>query len=139
MSGILLAKAIHLVGVLCWIAGMFFCARILAFLSNRPAGLAGDKDLTVLLKRTAMVADIGFTIALLAGLHSAFAYGYIKQPWLAGKLLLVVVTMFLHVFLRREVRRAHDGRVPAAFPMLPVLALLVVAIVVLAVLRPFSS
>ena len=131
-----IAGTVHTVGFIAWVAGLFLMAYLLGQLKK-----AGTDDARLLVakitKRGAMVADIGITLSLLAGLHMLFAYKLYTTAWMMLKLLLVVIVVIMHVYLRRETKKATKGELVAPGPMLPIVVLLVIAVVTLAKLKPF--
>jgi putative membrane protein len=132
--------AIHSFGNILWIAGMFACLRMLT--AHAAVGKAAPQGLTLAERRTAVLMDIGATIALLTGLYlTLFAPTTpLKQGgWLHAKLTLVVlVVLGLHGFVRVKVRKFRDGDVrPLPGFALPLLLAVVLGVIVLVRVKPF--
>jgi protoporphyrinogen IX oxidase len=131
---------IHAFGNIFWIAGMFACLRMLA--AHAAVGKAAPQGLTLAERRTAVLMDIGATIAILSGLYlTLFAptKPLTQGGWLHAKLTLVVlVVLGLHGFLRVKVRKFREGDVrPLPGFVLPVLLAVVLGVIVLVRIRPF--
>jgi uncharacterized membrane protein len=132
--------AIHVFGIVLWTGGMFACLRLLA--AHGAAGKAAPEGLSLAERRTAVVMDIGATIALLTGLYMLFYSP--TQPLKQGgfmhaKLTLVVLGVFgLHGFTRAKVRKFRNGDV-RALPgfVVPLLLAVVLGVIVLVQVRPF--
>ncbi|WP_428261767.1 hypothetical protein [Haliangium sp.] len=119
---------------------MFACLSLLN--AHASAGAEAPASLSAAEKRVAMVMDIGATLAILAGLYLAF--GQAASPfkgagWLHAKLTLVVLGFLaLHGITRAKVKRFGNGDV-RALPgfVMPLYFVLVLAIIVLAQVKPF--
>src|SRR5690606_10036039 len=100
-------------GVVLWTAGMFACLRLLS--AHGATGSAAPETLTLTERRTAVLMDIGATIAILTGLHLLFAspMNPLKQGgFMHAKLTLVVLGVLgLHGFVRARVRKMRKGDV----------------------------
>lgn len=138
-------KAFHIVFVVTWFAGLFYLPRLFVYHAEAGEPVVRER-LKVMERRLLMITHIGGGLALLFGLLTlgAFAHvnpGYLKQGWLHVKLALVVLLVGYHValvrlvhqFARDNVRRS--SRWLRLFNEVP--ALLLIAIVLLVVVRPF--
>jgi putative membrane protein len=132
--------AIHVFGIVLWTAGMFACLRMLA--AHAAVGAAAPQGLALAERRTAVLMDIGATIAILTGLYLTFFSAtkpLTQGGWLHAKLTLVVLGVLgLHGFVRVKVRKFRDGDVrPLPGFVLPVLLAVVLGVIVLVRIRPF--
>ena len=136
-------KALHIVFVISWFAGLFYLPRILVNLAmeNDPAARA---RLLLMAKKLYRFMTMLAVPALFFGLVMWLYYGVGQGPgngWLHAKLALVVVLIGYHhacgsllkKFERGENKRSHVWF--RWFNELPVLVLL--AIVILVVVKPF--
>lgn len=134
-------KALHIVFVTSWFAGLFYLPRILVNLAMVPAG--SDAELARLLLMARKLYRFMFplmAIALGSGLWLWLGWGF-GGGWLHAKLALVAVLLVYHhacgrllaSFERGENRRTHVWF--RWFNEAPVL--LLVAVVVLVVVKPF--
>jgi len=134
-------KALHIIFVTSWFAGLFYLPRILVNLAMVDPASVAERDRLLLMGRKLyrfmgplMVLALGFGVWLWLG------YGF-GGGWLHAKLALVVVLLGYHHlcgallkrFERGENRRSHVWY--RWFNELPVL--LLVATVLLVVLKPF--
>lgn len=134
-------KALHIVFVTSWFAGLFYLPRILVNLAMVPPDSAAERDRLLLMGRK-LYRFMGplMVLALVFGTWLWLGWGY-GGGWLHAKLALVVVLLAYHhrcgALLRRfergENRRSHVWY--RWFNELPVLVLL--ASVLLVVLKPF--
>jgi putative membrane protein len=134
-------KALHIVFVASWFAGLFYLPRIFVNLAmeTEPAATA---RLLLMARKLFRFMTILAVPALVFGLWLYIGYGIgQKQGWMHAKLGIVVLLIVYHIacgrmlkrFERGENRRPH--RWYRLFNELPVLALL--AVVILVVVKPF--
>ncbi len=136
-------KALHIIAMVCWFAGLFYLPRL--FVYHAMSEDSPSHERFCLMERKlyrgimlpAMIATLGLGIWLLS-LNPA---GYFSQGWMHAKLALVLLLIAYHHlcgaqlkrFARGENRRSHVFY--RWFNELPVL--LLIAIVILVVVRPF--
>jgi putative membrane protein len=135
-------KALHIVLVVSWFAGLFYLPRIFVNLAMVPqAGAERDRLLLMAAKLYRFVTPIGL-LALLFGLWLWLAAGIGRgQGWMHAKLVVVALLIAYHIacgrilasFERQSMTRSHVwfrwfNEVPA---------LLLVAAVILVVVKPF--
>lgn len=135
-------KALHIVSIVCWFAGLFYLPRLFVYHAMSDDTISRERFQTMERKLyrgimvPSMIATLAFGIGLVAMNPSLFAGG-----WLHAKLVLVVLLIGYHHmcgaqlkrFARNENTRSHVFY--RWFNELPVLALL--AIVILVVVKPF--
>ncbi len=133
-------KALHIVFVVTWFAGLFYLPRLFVYHAeaSEPAVRA---QLKVMERRLLMITHIGGALALLFGIGTlSLVPGYMQQPWLHAKLALVVLLIAYHLYLVRlknafaQDRVLHGSRWLRLFNEAP--ALLLIAIVILVVVKP---
>jgi protoporphyrinogen IX oxidase len=141
---VLWLKAFHIIFVVTWFAGLFYLPRLFVYhvdATDQPS-LA---RFLVMERRLLAITHIGGALALLFGLLLLYwwisqAPAYLNQVWLHVKLTLVALLIGYHVWCALLVRRfaagrnRHSGRWYRLFNEIP--ALLLVAVVVLAVVKP---
>ena len=132
--------AFHVFGIVLWTAGMFACLRMLT--AHGAVGKAAPQGLILAERRTAVLMDIGATLAILTGLYLTFfapTKPLTQGGWLHAKLTLVVIGVLgMHVFARVKVRKFRNGDVrPLPGFMLPVFLAVVLGVIVLVQVRPF--
>lgn len=135
-------KAFHIVFVVCWFAGLFYLPRLFVYYaaSEHPDTRA---QLAVMARRLYrfvtpfMVIAIALGLAMMAN-NSTY---YLQATWLWVKLAGVAFLVVYHLQCGRYVKRINDNSDDHShvfyrfFNEVPVLFL--VAIVLLAVLKPF--
>ena len=135
-------KAFHVMAFAAWMAAMWYLPRLLVYHSGVPVGGEASAQFVVMERRLlraigtpAMVATFVF------GALAATALGQWSDGWLHAKLVLVLGLAACHGILAADVRRfARDerprsGRWYRVFNEVP--TILFIAIVLLAVLRPW--
>ncbi|KTC50100.1 hypothetical protein AO269_32200 [Pseudomonas putida] len=135
-------KALHIVSVVCWFAGLFYLPRLFVYHArsedtvSRERFAVMERKLYRGIMTPAMIATFIFGIWLIA-----LSPGWMSQGWMHAKLTLVILlTGYHHVcgaqmkcFARGENKRSHVYY--RWFNEIPVLILL--AVVILVVVKPF--
>jgi protoporphyrinogen IX oxidase len=139
-------KAFHLIFVVTWFAGLFYLPRL--FVHHAEAGETAVRErLKIMERRLLVMTHIGGAFAIAFGLALA-AWWFVHAPdvlrqggWFHAKMLLVALLVGYHVAVARFVRvfardaNTRSSRWLRLFNEVP--ALLLVAIVVLVVVKPF--
>lgn len=140
--GYLWLKAGHIISMVAWMAAMLYLPRLFVYHAQAPAGSQQSETFKVMERRLAraimtpaMIATWGFGLAMLA------SGGPLTAGWLHVKLVLVLAMTALHgamarwrrdFALDRNRRSAVFYRVANEVP-----TVLLIAIVILAVVKPF--
>jgi putative membrane protein len=137
-------KALHLIGVIAWMAGLLYLPRLFVYHCEVAPGSAEDlrfqameRRLLRVIMNPAMIATFVFGIAL-AGMEGPALW---SQGWIYAKLILVLALAGFHGALsgwRKGFalgRNRHSQRFYRIANELPTLAM--IAIVILAVVKPF--
>jgi putative membrane protein len=139
-AAMLWLKAFHVVFVVTWFAGLFYLPRLFVYHVATPEA-AGRERFAVMERRLFAIMTIGAVASLALGLAMvAAAPEYLAFAWLRAKLVLVAVLIGYHAWcyaLMRALRAgagSHSQRWYRLFNEVP--ALLLVAIVILAVVKP---
>lgn len=135
-------KALHILAVISWMAGMLYLPRLLVYHMDAPVKGEASERFKIMERRLLKAIMTPAMIATwITGLAAAYYSGYFQDGWLHVKLLFVVMMSATHGFLAREVRlAAQDKRVRSSRSyriINEVPTVFMVAIVFLAVLRPF--
>ena len=136
----LAVKALHIVSMVAWFAGLFYLPRLFVYHMEQPEAAP---TLTLMERKLAryimLPAALGtFAFGLLLLLMNP---GLLAMGWLHAKLALVVVLAGYHASLEVFRRRLHNGRNTRSgrffrmYNEVPTLLLLI--IVLLAVTKPF--
>jgi putative membrane protein len=136
-------KALHIIAVISWMAGMLYLPRL--FVYHRETSPGSDQDRLFQLMEHRLQRYImtpALIVTWLAGLYLAFSAGFFTAPWLHAKLLLVLIMTAAHGYfsrLRKELAQGSRQRSSRFFRMVnegP--TVLMILIVVLVVVKPFS-
>lgn len=134
-------KALHVVFVVTWFAGLFYLPRLFIYHAESNEG-AVRAQLKIMQRRLLGITHIGGALALAFGIWTlALVPGYLQQGWLHAKLALVLGLIAYHAYLVHLVRQfardriTHSSRWLRVFNEVP--GLLLIAIVLLAVVKPF--
>lgn len=133
-------KAFHVVFVVTWFAGLFYLPRLFVY-HVATADAPGRARFIVMERRLFFIMSLGALLAVVFGIAMiGAAPGYLGLGWLRAKLLLVAALVGYHAWCYqlllalRAGRNTHSQRWYRLFNELPML--LLVAIVVLAVVKP---
>lgn len=133
-------KAFHIVFVVTWFAGIFYLPRLFLYHAAATDTVSIERFQTME-KRLFGIMTIGATLALLFGVSMlSVAPGLAQAGWLHAKLALVLVLIAYHVWCYFLMRDLLNGRKRSStwyrvFNEVP--SVLLIAIVVLAVVKPF--
>ncbi|AOF91502.1 protoporphyrinogen oxidase HemJ [Sinorhizobium sp. RAC02] len=135
-------KALHIIAVISWMAGLLYLPRLFVYHTDAPVGSAQSETFKVMeqrLYRTIMQPAMG--LSWLLGLYLAWSvYGF-QGGWLHAKLAFVVLLTGVHHFYGNAVKAFADdkntktGRQWRIWNEAP--ALLMILIVVMVVVKPF--
>ncbi len=134
-------KALHIILVVSWFAGLFYLPRLFVNLAMVPADSTAERDRLLLMagKLYRFMTPIGY-LALVSGLWLWLVVG-ISGPWLHAKLTAVVLLVGYNHYCRKLLRDFQGGTNTRShvwfrwFNEAPILLLVIV--VVLVVLKPF--
>jgi putative membrane protein len=135
-------KAIHIMAVIAWMAGIFYLPRLFVYHAAAKPGSDAAETFKVMERRLYSAIMTPAMIATwLAGLALATSGHFWADHWLSAKLVLVIAMTALHVWLGRRVRdfSADRNRFSSRLYRMvnEVPTLLVIGIVILVVVRPF--
>jgi putative membrane protein len=135
-------KAFHIIFMVTWFAGLFYLPRL--FVYHAMAEDAATREtLKVMERKLLIMMHLGGILTWVFGLLLILAWPqvYLSMGWLHAKLVLVLVLVAYHLWCWRMVRQfANDANTRGHvwyrwFNEIPVLFL--IAIVLLAILKPF--
>ena len=135
-------KALHLISVIAWMAGLLYLPRLFVYHADAPVGSQLSETLKVMERRLLRaIMNPAMIVVWLTGPLLAWQLGMHHDRWLAAKLALVVLmTVFHHALGRWRTafaadRNTRDQRFYRIANEVP--TVLMVLIVILAVVRPF--
>jgi protoporphyrinogen IX oxidase len=135
-------KAFHIIAVISWMAGMLYLPRLLVYHCAAEPGSVQSETFKVMERRLLKaIINPAMVATWILGLWLAWSAEWYHSGWLQAKVLLVLVLSALHGMLVRWVRdfardqNRHSQRFYRVINEIP--AVLMVAIVILVVVKPF--
>lgn len=137
-------KALHIVAVIAWMAGLLYLPRLFVYHAEAPAGSDKATTFAVMerrLMRGIMIPALAMTYLFGVGLAATPGVVDWGHGWIWAKLGLVLLLTLFHALLERwrrdfaAGRNAHPARFYRIVNELPTLAM--IAIVILVVVKPF--
>ncbi|MDP9084831.1 MAG: protoporphyrinogen oxidase HemJ [Pseudomonadota bacterium] len=133
-------KAFHVISVVTWFAGLFYLPRLFVYHADAEDPISIER-FKIMEKRLLAIMTIGAVASVALGVAMiAGAPIYLSLTWLKIKLLLVLALIAYHWFCHKLTgdfaagRNTHNSKWYRGFNEVP--SLLLVAIVVLAVVKP---
>ena len=135
-------KALHLIAVICWFAGLFYLPRLFIYHLSATDDLSHQRFCTMerrlytLIMRPAMITTLLLGIALVA-----LAPAQASQSWFSVKMLALIVLLGYHHLCGRYLRQLAGQRLQRSerflrfFNELPVILLIIMVIMV--IVKPF--
>jgi putative membrane protein len=135
-------KALHVIAVIAWMAGMLYLPRLFVYHCEADAGSKQSETFKVMERRLLKaIINPAMVVTWLAGLYLAWAGQWLSAGWFHGKLLLVLILSGIHGLFSRWVkdfandrnrRRQKFYRIINEVP-----TILMIGIVVLVIVKPF--
>ena len=143
-GAILWLKALHIISVISWMAGLLYLPRLFVYHCGVEAGSEASETFKVMERRLAraimtpaMIASFVFGLALLLRTGFFFSAG----GWLHTKLLLVLALAGVHFLMlrwRREFAEDRNTRSAKFYRVVnEVPTLIMIAVVILVMVKPF--
>jgi putative membrane protein len=139
---VLWVKALHIISVIAWMAGMLYLPRLFVYHAEAARGSEASETFKVMERRllTAIV-NPSMVLVFLTGFTLVYLTGDWRDGWWQAKFILVVGLAGLHGYFARCVRSFAEDRNerPARFYRFlnEAPTILMIFIVVLAVVKPF--
>jgi putative membrane protein len=136
-------KALHIISVIAWMAGMLYLPRLFVYHADAPAGSERSEMLKVMERRLLRaIINPAMAATWIFGLWLLWLGGGWVQPWFWAKGVLVLLLSGLHGALsrwRKDFENDANTR-PARFYRIvnEVPTLLMIGIVILVVVKPWS-
>jgi len=140
-------KAIHIIAVIAWMAGMLYLPRLFVYHCAAEKGSLQSETFKAMERRLLRaIINPAMVATWLLGLWLAWhgpdsRYGWFASGWLSAKLVLVLALSGLHGFCARWVKdfaadkNRHTQRFYRIINEVP--TILMIVIVILAVVKPF--
>jgi putative membrane protein len=134
-------KALHVIAMVTWFAGLFYLPRLFVYHADTkdPAGI---ERFRIMERRLLMLMNIGAAATVIFGITMILADPmYLKMGWMRAKLVLVALVVAYHLFCYKVAgdfarnRNTRSSKWYRGFNEVP--SLLLIGIVILAVVKPF--
>ena len=135
-------KALHILAIISWMAGMLYLPRLMVYHCDAPAGSPQSETFKIMERRLLKgIIDPAMAVTWLAGLWLVWQGGWWVSGWFHAKFALVLAMSGFHGFLTarvrdfaqdRNTRSARFYRVANEVP-----TVLMIGIVILVVVKPF--
>jgi protoporphyrinogen IX oxidase len=135
-------KAVHVMAVISWMAGMLYLPRLFVYHCGAEPGSRQSETFKVMERRLLRgIINPAMVVSWALGLWMVYDGGWISAHWLHVKLILVVALSGLHGALARWTadfaadRNRHNERFYRVMNEVP--AVLMIGIVIMVVIKPF--
>ena len=135
-------KALHVVAIIAWMAGMLYLPRLFVYHAGVAPGSPQSETFKVMERRLLRaIINPAMIATWVLGLWLAYDQALFKAGWLHGKLALVLALTALHGLFSRWVRdftadrNTHSQKFYRIVNEAP--AVLMIGIVILVIVKPF--
>lgn len=135
-------KALHVIAIIAWMAGLLYLPRLFVYHVDAPVGSPQSETFKIMERRLLKaIMTPAMLVATLTGFWLAIAVHGFQGGWLHVKLVFIIVLFAVHGHLSASVRRfAHDANTRSSrywrmMNEVPTLAM--IAIVILVIVQPF--
>jgi putative membrane protein len=136
------AKALHIIAVISWMAGMLYLPRLFVYHCDAEIGSKQSETFKVMERRLLKaIINPAMIATWILGLYLAWSGGWFTSGWFHAKLLLVLLMSGAHGFLTSRVRdfaldrNTRSARFYKIINEVP--TILMILIVILVVVKPF--
>ena len=135
-------KALHVIAVISWMAGMLYLPRLFVYHCEAEKGSKQSETFKVMERRLMWaIINPAMIVTWLAGLYLAWAGHWYLSPWFHAKFLLVLIMSAVHGFFsrwRRDFEADRNTKSQRFYRFInEVPTMLMVLIVILVVVKPF--
>jgi protoporphyrinogen IX oxidase len=136
------AKALHVIAIIAWMAGMLYLPRLFVYHCVAAPGSVQSETFKVMERRLLRaIINPAMIASWLLGLWLAWSGNWLSAPWFHGKLVLVLALSGFHGMLARWTkdfaadRNQHSQKFFRIMNEVP--TVLMIGIVILVVVKPF--
>jgi putative membrane protein len=135
-------KALHVIAVISWMAGMLYLPRLFVYHCEAEPGSKQSETFKVMERRLLKaIVNPAMIVTWLAGLYLVWAGQWYKSPWFHAKFVLVLVLSGVHGAFSRWVKdfaADRNTRSPKFYRIInEVPTILMILIVILVIVKPF--
>lgn len=131
-------KVVHIVAVICWMAGLFYLPRLLIYHTEYPENSAMLEIMEEKLFRYIM--QPAMHMGILTGILLLFMPGYTLEYWVHAKLTCVFFLVVLHFSLdhwRKQLKKGACSRSSKFFRVInEIPTVLLILIIIFVIIRP---
>jgi len=136
-------KALHIISMVCWFAGLFYLPRLFVYHADATDAISIERFKVMERRLFYGITTPAGVLTVLFGiwLMSYALHAYLTMGWLHAKLTLVVFLIVYHIVCGKYVRdfkhdrNKHSGKFYRFFNEVTVVIL--IAVIILAVVKPF--
>jgi putative membrane protein len=135
-------KALHVIAVIAWMAGMLYLPRLFVYHCDAAAGSAQSETFKVMERRLLRgIINPAMIVTWLVGLYLALIGHWYTAGWFQVKFILVILMTAVHGFLSARVRDFSLDRNTRSRNFYrfinEVPTVLMIGIVIMAIVKPF--
>ncbi|MEH2473050.1 putative membrane protein [Nitrobacteraceae bacterium AZCC 2161] len=136
------AKALHVIAVISWMAGMLYLPRLFVYHCDAEIGSKQSETFKVMERRLLRaIINPAMAATWILGLYLAWAGHLFTAGWFHGKLLLVILMSGVHGFFSARVRDFANDKNTRSQKFYRIInevpTVLMIGIVILVIVRPF--
>lgn len=141
-SAYLWVKAVHVIAIISWMAGLLYLPRLFIYHCDAPKGSQQSETFKVMEQRLlTLIINPAMIVAWVLGLWLMWRGGWLTSPWMHIKLLAVLLLSAVHGFYSKSVRmfREDKNSVSARHWRMwnEAPTLLMIVIVIMVIVKPF--
>ncbi len=135
-------KAVHVIAIISWMAGMLYLPRLFIYHCDAPKGSPQSETFKVMEQRLLrIIINPAMMLSWVLGLWLAWRGGLLASSWFHAKLVLVVLLSATHGYFSASVRRFGEDRndkPPRHWRLVnEVPTVLMIGIVILVIVKPW--
>jgi putative membrane protein len=135
-------KALHVIAVISWMAGMLYLPRLFVYHCEAEAGSRQSETFKIMERRLLKaIINPAMIVTWLAGLYLVWAGHWYSAPWFHAKLVLVLALSGIHGAFSRWVKDFAADRNTRSQKFYRIInevpTVLMVFIVILVIVKPF--
>lgn len=135
-------KALHVISIIAWMAGMLYLPRLFVYHVDAEPGSKQSETFKIMERRLLKaIINPSMIASWVFGLWMAYESGFYTQGWFHAKFALVLLMSGVHGYLSRCVKtfaRDENTRPAKFYRMLnEVPTVLMIVIVILVIVKPF--
>jgi putative membrane protein len=140
--GYLWVKALHVIAIIAWMAGMLYLPRLFVYHCEAPKGSIQSETFKIMERRLLKaIINPAMIAAWVLGIILVWQGGWITSGWLHAKIVLVLALSAAHGILARRLKdfAADANTWPARYYRVlnEVPTVLLIGIVILVIVKPF--